>query len=158
MVAYATQLFKGAGELVAAYPDAQADEGLWFLVGECTSPLYALKDAAVPLEERLCCIRVMTTVFEQCFVPRCTPHLTQSARVSHLHLRRLRKLAVGLDCLPRTIMACQEYRLLAIDPRAVDHKAQGFDSQLHVQEGLADEIVASTYKGFFAMVGVGMLA
>ena len=75
VVAYATRLFEGARELLAPYPDAQAGEGLWFLIGECTSPLYALNDVAVPLEERLCCIKAITTIFEQCFVPRCTPHL-----------------------------------------------------------------------------------
>ncbi|MCG6534354.1 MAG: hypothetical protein L7F78_06605 [Syntrophales bacterium LBB04] len=75
VVAYFTQLFEGAGELLAPYPDAQAEQGLWFLIGECTSPLYALTDAAVLLKERLCCIRAIATVFEQCFVPRCTPHL-----------------------------------------------------------------------------------
>ena len=74
VVAYATRLFEDAGELLAPYHDAQAKEGLWFLISECTSPLYALTDTAVPLEERLCCIRAIATVFEQCFVSRCTPH------------------------------------------------------------------------------------
>jgi hypothetical protein len=75
VVAYATRLFESAGKLLAPYHDTQAKEGLWFLIGECTSPLYALTDAAVPLEERICCIRAVATVFKQCFVPRCTPHL-----------------------------------------------------------------------------------
>jgi hypothetical protein len=75
VVAYATRLFEAAGELLAPYSDAQANDGLWFLIGECTSPLYALSDPAVPLAERLRCIHAISTVFEQCFVPRCTPHL-----------------------------------------------------------------------------------
>jgi hypothetical protein len=74
-VAYATRLFENAGELLAPYPDAQVNSGLWFLIGESTSPLYALRDAAIPVDERLCCIQAIATVFRQCFEPRCTPHL-----------------------------------------------------------------------------------
>jgi hypothetical protein len=76
VVAYATLLFEAAGELLAPYSDAQANEGLWFLIGECTSPLYALTDATVPLAERLRCIHAISSVFEQCFLVRCTPHLS----------------------------------------------------------------------------------
>ncbi len=76
VVAYATELFQHAGNLLASYTDAQANQGLWFLISEGNSPLYALNDASVPLEQRVNCIRSITTLFEQYFVPRCTQHLS----------------------------------------------------------------------------------
>jgi hypothetical protein len=75
-VTYATELFQHAGELLAPYTDAQVNQGLWFLIGESTSPLYALTEASIPLEQRVPCIRSISTVFERCFVTRCTPHLS----------------------------------------------------------------------------------
>ena len=76
VIAYATELFQRAGELLSPYTDAQANQGLWFLIGEGNSPLYPLAEASIPLEQRLSCIRSISTVFEQCFVPRCSPHLS----------------------------------------------------------------------------------
>lgn len=75
VVTYTTRLFERAGELLTSYTDAQVNAGLWFLIGECMSPLHALTDATIPLEERLNCIRAIATAFEQYIAPRCTPHL-----------------------------------------------------------------------------------
>lgn len=76
VVIYATELFQHAGLLLAPYSDAQVNQGLWFLLLEGASPLYALTDVSIPLEQRLHCIHSILTVFEQCFVVRCTPHLS----------------------------------------------------------------------------------
>ncbi|MGA2280679.1 MAG: hypothetical protein ABSG80_10300 [Verrucomicrobiota bacterium] len=76
VVAYATELFQRAGELLAPYTDAQVNQGLWFLISESSSPLYALTEASIPLEQRVHCIRSISKLFEQCFVARCTPHLS----------------------------------------------------------------------------------
>ncbi|MBI5687640.1 MAG: hypothetical protein HZC54_21425 [Verrucomicrobia bacterium] len=76
VVSYATRLFEGAGELLAPYTDAQVNQGLWFLISEGVSPLYTLNDPVVPLPDRVGCVRAITEVFKQCFLPRCTPHLS----------------------------------------------------------------------------------
>jgi hypothetical protein len=73
---YAEKLFNCADELLAPYTDTQANQGLWFLIGDATSPLYALTDTAVPLDERVRCIHAISALFEHCFLPRCTPHLS----------------------------------------------------------------------------------
>jgi hypothetical protein len=79
VITYATNLFERAGIFLAQYSDAQVNQGLWCLIGEGYSPLCALGEASIPLEHRVHCIRSISTVFETCFVPRCTSHL------SHLH-------------------------------------------------------------------------
>lgn len=76
VITYATDLFARSAELLAAYADDQANQGLWCLISEVSSPLYALAEESVPLEQRANCIRSVSTVFEQCFVPRCTAHLS----------------------------------------------------------------------------------
>ncbi len=76
VITYTTKLFQSAGELLAAYTDAQVNQGLWFLIGECTTPLYALRDESIPSEQRAYCIRSSFTVFERVFLGRCTPHLS----------------------------------------------------------------------------------
>jgi hypothetical protein len=76
VITYATELFESAGKLLAPYTDAQVNQGLWFLISEGVSPLYALTKASIPLEQRVHCIRSISTVFEQCFLVRCTPHLS----------------------------------------------------------------------------------
>ncbi len=76
VIAYTTELFERAGDLLSPYSDAQANQGLWFLIWEGGSPLYALADVDIPIEDRVACIRAIRCLFEQCFVPRCTPHLS----------------------------------------------------------------------------------
>ena len=76
IIAYATKLFEGCGGLLDAYSDAQVNQGLWFLISETSPHLYALADTSIPLEERLHCIRSISALFEQCFVPRCAPRLS----------------------------------------------------------------------------------
>ena len=76
VITYATNFFERAAELLAPYSDAQANQGLWFLISEGSSPLNALTEASFSLEQRVRCILSMSRVFEHCFVPRCTAHLS----------------------------------------------------------------------------------
>ena len=76
VITYAASLFERAGGLLAPYGDAQVNQGLWFLISESGSPLYALGEAGIPLKQRVRCIHSMTTLFEQCLATRCTPHLS----------------------------------------------------------------------------------
>lgn len=75
VVAYATTLFEQSGALLDAYTNAQANQGLYFLIHEGDSPLCALTDSSIAIEERVRFIHSIVALFEQCFAPRCTPHL-----------------------------------------------------------------------------------
>jgi hypothetical protein len=75
LIDYSRRLFERAGELLTRYSDGQADQGLWLLIGE-GGPLRVLADESVPLEPRVHCIKSVSILFEQCFFPRCTPHLS----------------------------------------------------------------------------------
>src|SRR5260370_33749873 len=76
VVTYAAKLFEGSGELLASYTDAQADQGLWLLINEAGSPLYALTEASIPVEQSVHCIDSISVLFEQCFALRVTLHLS----------------------------------------------------------------------------------
>lgn len=76
VVEYATRLFQNSGSLLAPYSDEQLNQGLWYLIGESTTDLYALRNLEIPLEARLECIRSIYEVYRQCFLPRCTQHLS----------------------------------------------------------------------------------
>jgi hypothetical protein len=76
VLAYAARLFADAGVLLAPYADGQVNHGLWFLIDEGGSPLYALAEKSIPLERRLICIQSIPALFERCFAPRCTAHLS----------------------------------------------------------------------------------
>lgn len=76
IVAYVAELFERADVLLGCYTDEQTNQGLSYLISEGDSPLYALTDATIPVTDRVSCILAITSLFEQCFVPRCTPHLS----------------------------------------------------------------------------------
>jgi hypothetical protein len=76
VITYATNLFESAGNSLAPYSDVQVDQGLWCLISEVYSPLYVLAQASIPSKHRVQCIHSISKVFEQCFVPRCTAHLS----------------------------------------------------------------------------------
>lgn len=79
-LAYITRLFKNAGEILAVYSDAQVNQGLWFLVSNaCSSHMFALINESLPESDRIQCVHAMYTLFEQVFVPRCSPHLSQTS-------------------------------------------------------------------------------
>jgi hypothetical protein len=76
-VAYATKLFKRGGEMLVGWNDAQIDQGLWLLIGESSpAAIYSLADTEVAVAKRVACVHAIERLFEQLFVPRCTPHLS----------------------------------------------------------------------------------
>lgn len=76
-VAHTTRLFEEPVRWLADYSDAQVNQGLWYLISnggsDCMTALY---DAAVPLADRVGCVRAFGTVFRSLFAARCTPHLS----------------------------------------------------------------------------------
>ena len=76
VIEYTTELFGHPNDFLSTYTDDQINDGLWFLISECSSPLYALTDITTLRAKRVKCIHAITSLFEQCFVTRCTPHLS----------------------------------------------------------------------------------
>ena len=77
IVAYLTDLFRGAPSHLAPYSLEQAKRGLWFLAdNSCSSHVFALGDVAVDAESRLRCIGSMTALFRDYFAPRCADALS----------------------------------------------------------------------------------
>jgi hypothetical protein len=75
-VSYLTQLFTNPVEALAAYRDAQINQGFWYLVhNACSSYIFTLQDTSVPLKDRLFCIQSIYTLFDKLFATHCTPAL-----------------------------------------------------------------------------------
>lgn len=75
-VAYLSSLFENPVASLAAYTDAQINQGLWYLVSNaCSSHMFALTDGRVPRQDRLDCIQSIYTLFEALFMPRCSANL-----------------------------------------------------------------------------------
>ncbi|MCW3098050.1 MAG: hypothetical protein JWL77_3668 [Chthonomonadaceae bacterium] len=74
-VAYLTQLFEHADVLLQSFSNAQVKEGLDLVIA---NDIFALRDEAVPLAERLRAIQAIQTLFANCFARRCSPHLFHS--------------------------------------------------------------------------------
>jgi hypothetical protein len=76
-VSYLSRLFENAGLLLANYSDAQVNQGLWYLCSNsCSDHMLAILDASVSEAERLRCVSSFKNLYEGCFLPRCTPHLS----------------------------------------------------------------------------------
>jgi hypothetical protein len=75
LVSYTTQLFSRSTETLSPFTDAQVDQGLWLFVG-ATAELHVLLDTTLPLDDRVCCIDSIATLFKDCFAQRCTAHLS----------------------------------------------------------------------------------
>jgi hypothetical protein len=76
-VSHITRAFEDPIATFAPYSDAQLNQGLWFLISNgCSDQMFALLDETVPLTDRLRAVRAMYNVFEQIFVPRCSPNLS----------------------------------------------------------------------------------
>jgi hypothetical protein len=72
MTAYLTRLFENGPAVLAAYTDAQINQGLGLVVsGTCSDCMRALCDKTVPLEERVCCIHAIETLYRDLFAVRC---------------------------------------------------------------------------------------
>jgi len=75
--AYMTRLFEDPLPQLAAYTDAQLNQGFWYLVSNGGSiHMFALLDEAVPLGDRIRCVRAIYPLFASLFAARCTPHLS----------------------------------------------------------------------------------
>jgi uncharacterized protein YuzB (UPF0349 family) len=75
VIAYMTELFENAGEVLKPYSNAQLNQGFWFLAcNSCSNHMYALLDEAIPWPQRKRCIQAMEQLFRQCFAQRCSPH------------------------------------------------------------------------------------
>lgn len=72
---YTTRLFRDCGSLLEPYSDSQVNQAFWHLVSDGTSDLYCLADRSLPLDDRLDCVASIASVFEKCFLSRCTDHL-----------------------------------------------------------------------------------
>lgn len=76
-VDFLTRAFEDAAAVLEPYTNAQLNQGLWFLASNaCSSHMFALMNASVPLAERVRCVRSFHELFEQCFARRCSPHLS----------------------------------------------------------------------------------
>jgi len=75
-IAYLARLFENAGEVLAPYSDVQLKQGLWFVASNGASDyMFALLDTEIAWEARQRAVRGMIALYEQVFMPRCTPHL-----------------------------------------------------------------------------------
>ncbi|MGE5378308.1 MAG: hypothetical protein ACM3XO_24885 [Bacteroidota bacterium] len=76
-IQYLTRAFENAAEVFRPYSDSQLNRGLWYLASNaCSDHMLTLLDLSLPWSERRRCIRSIYTLYEQCFAPRCTPHLS----------------------------------------------------------------------------------
>ena len=77
IIAHLTRTFEECETALNPFSDAQAAQGLDFLVSNCLSGyMQELKEVKVPLGDRLRCVEAMATLFERYFAKRCTPHLS----------------------------------------------------------------------------------
>lgn len=72
---YLTRLFRDPVRPLASYDDAQAAQGLRFLMGEGEHHGWSLMHGSAPLEERVEAIAAISELFRRLFAVRCTPAL-----------------------------------------------------------------------------------
>jgi hypothetical protein len=76
-VQFMTQAFGSAALVLQPYSNAQLNQGLWFLASNaCSSHMFSLMNESIPWSARRRCILSIHQLFEQCFAPRCSPHLS----------------------------------------------------------------------------------
>ena len=74
---FLTRAFENAADVFQPFSDAQLNQGLWFLASNsCSSHMFTLMNESLPWEDRRRCIASFQSLYEQCFVPRCSPHLS----------------------------------------------------------------------------------
>jgi hypothetical protein len=73
-VAFAARLLEDAGRLLAPYSHAEAAM-LWHLVSD-SGAMHALLAPAVSWRARERCVRAFVPLYEQVFLPGCSPHLS----------------------------------------------------------------------------------
>ena len=76
-LAFMTRAFEHAADVLQPFSDAQLNQGLWFLASNaCSSHMFALMNEKLPWSARGRCIASIHQLYEQCFVRRCSPHLS----------------------------------------------------------------------------------
>lgn len=76
-VAYVTRLFEDPILPLEGFTDEELNRGLWYLVSNGGSAMLSdLDDKMVSIADRARCVRSFNSLFEQLFVPRCTPCLS----------------------------------------------------------------------------------
>jgi hypothetical protein len=76
-ITYITRLFEDPLPVLSGYSDEQLNQGFWYLVSNGASDMmFALNDEAVPLEQRIRCLKSFRLLFEEVFAVRCSPHLS----------------------------------------------------------------------------------
>lgn len=77
VIQFLTQAFENSARVFQPYSDAQLNQGLWFIASNaCSNHMFALMDASVPWSARKRCIGSIHQLYKQCFVKRCSPHLS----------------------------------------------------------------------------------
>jgi len=83
VVAYMTELFENAQEVLKPFSNAQLNQGFCFLASNsCSNHMYALLDEVIPWYQRRRCIQSMETLFRNCFAQRCSSHISHG---QHAH-------------------------------------------------------------------------
>ena len=81
-VAYLNRLFENPEPALEAFADSQIAQGLTYLVNTMASgDSRWFCSTAVPVDERIRCVKAIAPFFEQLFKPRCTPHLSHLSEV-----------------------------------------------------------------------------
>jgi hypothetical protein len=76
-IEYLTRFFNNAEDTLLPYSDTQLNQGLWYLASNaCSEHMLALLDTDVPWPARQRCIQSLVELYRQCFVKRCTSHLS----------------------------------------------------------------------------------
>lgn len=76
-IEFGTRLFRRSGELLKPYSDGQINDGLYAIISNNVSDdIFALKDPSIPLGQRVAFLEAIFELNRDCFVPRCTPHLS----------------------------------------------------------------------------------
>src|SRR5215211_5604377 len=76
-IQFLTQAFENAAIVFQPFSDAQLNQGLWFIAdNSCSNHMFALLDASVPWPAQQHCVRSIHQLYEQCFLQRCTAHLS----------------------------------------------------------------------------------
>lgn len=80
-IEFGTRMLLGSGLLLNPYSDGQVRQGLYPLISNLLwNDIYALHDATIPLQNRLSFLNAIVNLNQDCFEPRCTPHLSHLDR------------------------------------------------------------------------------
>lgn len=73
---YITRAFENAESVFEYFSDAQLNQGFWYMINEGQPYMSPLLENELPWPDRKRAIRSISTLFEQLFAKRCSPHLS----------------------------------------------------------------------------------